>query len=382
MPLLSIRLFGEFSAVDQRGNALSLGNRRTQAVIAFLALTSEGERTVKDFASLFGGDDPQLSTTALTRDLLFALRFYPPDLLRHDRDSVRLNPASVEIDAGRFTNLAASESLASIRMAVDLYQSPLLPGFASGIEAFDRWLEIERRHYAREAIAVISKLLAAQIKAGWWELAVETASRLLSLDPSQEVVHRTLMRLQLEQGRADSALRRYQECADILRRGFDREPSAETEKVHRDIVEALKKTPAPREVFRKPLDRPVLILIVEDDMVSSALLEGLLDDAGYEIVAVADGASALIEIGRRQFDLLVLDINVPTLNGLQFFEVMMQKGFDTPAVFITGSASAEVEARSLELGAADFLRKPIRRETLLPRIRAILQRRERARVVR
>ena len=382
MPLLSIRLFGEFSAVDQRGNALSLGNRRTQAVIAFLALTSEGERTVKDFASLFGGDDPQLSTTSLTRDLLFALRFYPPDLLRHDRDSVRLNPAAVEIDTARFNNLAASESLASIRMAVDLYQSPLLPGFASGIEAFDRWLEIERRHYAREAIAVISKLLAAQIKAGWWELAVETASRLLSLDPSQEVVHRTLMRLQLEQGRADSALRRYQECADILRRGFDREPSAETEKVHRDIVEALKKTPAPREVFRKPLDRPVLILIVEDDMVSSALLEGLLDDAGYEIVAVADGASALIEIGRRQFDLLVLDINVPTLNGLQFFEVMMQKGFDTPAVFITGSASAEVEARSLELGAADFLRKPIRRETLLPRIRAILQRRERARVVR
>jgi len=382
MPLLSIRLFGEFSAVDQRGNALSLGNRRTQAVIAFLALTSEGERTVKDFAALFGGDDPQLSAAALTRDLLFALRFYPPDLLRHDRDSVRLNAAAVEIDTARFNNLAASESLASIRMAVDLYQVPLLPGFVSGVEAFDRWLEIERRHYAREAIAVISKLLAAQIKAGWWELAVETASRLLSLDPSQEVVHRTLMRLQLEQGRADSALRRYQECADILRRGFDREPSAETEKVHRDIVEALKKTPAPREVFRKPLDRPVLILIVEDDMVSSALLEGLLDDAGYEIVAVADGASALIEIGRRQFDLLVLDINVPTLNGLQFFEVMMQKGFDTPAVFITGSASAEVEARSLELGAADFLRKPIRRETLLPRIRAILQRRERARIVR
>jgi DNA-binding response OmpR family regulator len=177
-------------------------------------------------------------------------------------------------------------------------------------------------------------------------------------------------------------LRRYQECADILRRVFDRVPSAETEKVHQDIVETLKKLPAPREVFRKPLDRPVLVLLVEDDMVSAALMESLLDDAGYEVVSVTDGASALIEIGRRQFDLLVLDINVPTLNGLQFFEVMMQKGFDTPAVFITGSAAPEVEARSLELGAADFLRKPIRRETLLPRIRAILQRRERARVVR
>jgi DNA-binding response OmpR family regulator len=56
---------------------------------------------------------------------------------------------------------------------------------------------------------------------------------------------------------------------------------------------------------------------------------------------------------------------------------MMKKGMETPAIFITGVAGAEVEARSLELGAAGFLRKPIRKETLLPRVRAILQRRER-----
>ncbi len=381
MALLSIRLFGEFSAVDHRGNALSIGNRRTQAVLAFLALTMEGERTVKDFAALFEGNDPKLAAT-LTHDLQYALRFIPPDLLRHDRGSVRLKQDSVDVDVQRFNVFAASESLASIRSAADLYAGPLLPGFASGLEAFDRWLEMERRQYSREAIAVLSKLLSAQIKAGWWELAVETASKLLTLDPTQEVVHRTLMRLQLEQGRPDSALRRYQECADILRRVFSREPGAETEKLHHEIVETLKETPAPREVFRKPLDRPVLILLVEDDMVSSALVEGLLDEAGYEVMTVTDGASALIEIGRRQFDLLLLDINVPTLNGLQFFEVMIQKGYETPAVFITGSSAPEVEARSLELGAADFLRKPIRRETLLPRIRAILQRRERARIVR
>jgi FixJ family two-component response regulator len=56
---------------------------------------------------------------------------------------------------------------------------------------------------------------------------------------------------------------------------------------------------------------------------------------------------------------------------------MMKKGMETPAVFITGVAGAEVEARSLELGAAGFLRKPIRKESLLPRVRAILQRRDR-----
>src|ERR1700682_5620946 len=243
MSLLSIRLLGQFSAVDHRGNALSTGNRRTQALVAFLALSLEGERTVRDFSALFGGDDPQLAAPLLIRDLQVALRFIPPELMRHDRGSLRFNRESGEGGAARFKLLASSESLASIRSAADVYAGPLLPGFTSGIDAFDRWLEIERQQYAREAVSVFSKLLSAQIKAGWWELAVDTASRLLSLDPTQEIVHRTLMRLQLEQGRPDSALRRYQECADILRREFEREPSIETEKVHREIVEILKETP-------------------------------------------------------------------------------------------------------------------------------------------
>jgi PleD family two-component response regulator len=206
---------------------------------------------------------------------------------------------------------------------------------------------------------------------------VDTASRLLSLDPSQEVVHRTLMRLQLEQGRPDSALRRYLECVDILRRDFGRAPSAETERLHNEIMTALERSPAPREVLRNPIDRPVLVLLVEDDLVSSALVEGFLTEAGYGVIAVTDGADALIEIGRRRFDVLVLDINIPTLSGLRLFEIMIQKGIDTPAIFITGIAGAEAEARSLEMGAADFMRKPIRKETLLARIRTIIQRKMR-----
>ena len=146
-----------------------------------------------------------------------------------------------------------------------------------------------------------------------------------------------------------------------------------------EIEIAMKKSPAPRDAFLKPFDRSVLILVVEDDAVSSALIEGFLNEAGYEAVCVMDGADALLELGRREFDLLLLDINIPTLDGLRLFEIMIQKGIDTPAIFVTGSASPEVEARSLELGAADFLRKPIRKEALLPRIRAILQRRQRAR---
>jgi len=268
----------------------------------------------------------------------------------------------------------ASPSINSINAAADLYRGNLLEGYSSGITRFDEWVTERRLSLWRGAVIIFSRLLAAQVRAGWWENAVESAGRLLALDPSQEVVHRTLMRLQLEQGRADAALRRYQECADVLQREFSRAPSDETERLHQEILEALKRAPAPREAFRNQATSPMLVLVVEDDLVSAALVEGFLDEAGYDVVLVADGADALMEIARRKFDLLILDINIPTLNGLRLFEIMIQKGIETPAIFITGTAGAEVEAQSLEAGAADFLRKPIRKEVLLPRIRQVLAR--------
>lgn len=374
MTLLTIRLFGELSAVDHRGDALSVGSRRTQAAIVWLALHLDSEAPLRDFEALFGDD-----AALLARDLQYAFRFLPTRLLEGDGPNLRFNASAVDVDALRLQELDANGSITALREAAELYRGNLLEGFVSAVEGYDEWLAAERLRYWRIGVGVLGKLLAAQIRAGWWENAVETAGRLLSLDPTQEVVHRALMRLQLDQGRADAALRRYQECAEILRREFNREPSSETEKVREAIMAALEQSPAPRDVFLKPLDRPVLILLVEDDLVSQALMEGFLTDAGYEVIAVTDGADALMEIGRRHFDLLLLDINIPTLNGLRLFEIMIQKGIDTPAIFVSGVASPEVEARSLEIGASDFLRKPIRKETLLPRVRAIVQRRERDR---
>lgn len=375
MATLNLRLFGRFAAIDHRGNSLSVGSRKTQALLIWLALHRDTPTPLNDFAALFGVDD----AVTLGRDLRHALRYFPADLLAGEGASIRFRHSAVEVDAVRFDALTAIGTVHALRQAAELYRGNLLDGYTSGITAFDQWLSGERLHFWRSALSVFGKLLAAQIKAGWWESASETASRLLSLDPTQEVVHRTLMRLQLEQGRPDSAMRRYQECVDILRREFQREPSAETERVHDEINAALRKSPAPRDAFRNPFDHSVLVLIVEDDAVSSALMEGFLAEAGYEVVTVGDGADALLELGKRRFDLLLLDINIPTLDGLRLFEIMIQKGIETPAIFVTGVGSPDIEARSLEIGAADFLRKPIRKEIILPRVRSILQRRERAR---
>src|SRR5439155_19159692 len=66
--------------------------------------------------------------------------------------------------------------------------------------------------------------------------AVQSALRLLALDPLQESVHRSLMRLYVQQGRRHAALRLYQECVEILRRELDVEPEAETQGLYREIL--------------------------------------------------------------------------------------------------------------------------------------------------
>ncbi|HEX2061339.1 MAG TPA: response regulator [Thermoanaerobaculia bacterium] len=378
MVLLSIRLLGEFSAVDYRGDALSIGNRRTHALVIYLALKIGGKTSMAELGSLlFGDPGAEADVREVVRDLHYALRFLPHDILIDDGTSLRFNRATVDVDARRFEELIGAPSMNSIRKAVEIYRGNLLENFSTGMRAFDEWLAERRLTYWRAALAIFGNLLTTQIRAGWWEEAVETAGHLLSLDPSQEVVHRTLMRLQLEQGRPDAALRRYHECAEILRREYGREPSAETERLHREIERALERSPAPREVSRTRPDGPVLVLLVEDDLVSSALIEGYLAEAGYDVVTVADGGEALLQLGKRHFDLLILDINIPTLSGLKVFEIMLQKRIDTPALFITGIPGTDVEMQSLEMGAAGFLRKPIRKEVLLPRIRGILQRSQR-----
>src|SRR5216684_6183923 len=220
MPILTIRLFGEFVAADHRGNALPIGSKKTQALLVWLALHRNTPVPLYDFGALFGIDD----VAGMARDLRFALRFLPADVFAGHGDAIRFRPGAIEVDVAHFDSLVAGGTIHALREAADIYTANLLEGFSSGIAAFDQWLAGERLHYWRAALSMLGKLLAVQIKAGWWENASETAGRLLALDPTQEVVHRTLMRLQLEQGRADAALRRYQECCDILHREFHHSP--------------------------------------------------------------------------------------------------------------------------------------------------------------
>src|SRR3954451_19769126 len=165
MSSFKVRLFGEFSATDHRGNTLALGSRRMHATLAWMAMHLDAPAPLRDFAALFSGE----SAGALGRDVRYALRFAAPDVLIGSGDTLRFNPRSIEVDVARFDLLAANDSLNAIRAAAEMYRGNLLEHFDTDLLGFDEWLAERRLHYWHAALATLGKLLAAQIKAGWWE---------------------------------------------------------------------------------------------------------------------------------------------------------------------------------------------------------------------
>lgn len=119
---------------------------------------------------------------------------------------------------------------------------------------------------------------------------------------------------------------------------------------------------------------PARILIVDDDPDILVLAQRVLTAAGYAVTAVKDGIEALMRLSSERFDLVISDVDMPDLDGLRLLEIMNQKGIKADVVFFTARANDESEKRGLALGALDYIRKPIKKEILLLRIKNILAR--------
>jgi type IV pilus assembly protein PilB len=114
------------------------------------------------------------------------------------------------------------------------------------------------------------------------------------------------------------------------------------------------------------------ILVVEDDDETRTLIERVLRNRGYDVTQAADGVEALMAMATKRFDLILTDYEMPNLNGLKFMELKANKGIETPVVFLTGRLGAQDESEALNLGAADYIRKPVSKDVLLMRIQLVL----------
>jgi DNA-binding response OmpR family regulator len=132
-------------------------------------------------------------------------------------------------------------------------------------------------------------------------------------------------------------------------------------------------TTASSEAVSTPGHARVLVIDDEEDM--RAVSSTILRDAGYEVTTAADGIEALMRLGSASFDLILSDVDMPNLDGFKLLEVVARKGVSTPVIFVTGKVEVENEVRGLELGAEDYIRKPVTPPILLARVRTALARR-------
>ena len=122
-------------------------------------------------------------------------------------------------------------------------------------------------------------------------------------------------------------------------------------------------------------DRPPRVLVVEDDQEIAQVLLRSLRMEGYEARASADGEAALADAREFTPDLVILDLGLPKLDGVDVARALRKDGGDVPILMLTARDAVEARVEGLDAGADDYLVKPFERQELLARLRALLRRR-------
>jgi len=121
-------------------------------------------------------------------------------------------------------------------------------------------------------------------------------------------------------------------------------------------------------------DRAPRILLVDDEQPIQTLLSFPLQRDGYEVVQAADGPEALARFDEQVFDLVVLDVMLPRMDGLEVCRRLRAKGETVPIIMLTAKAEEIDKVLGLELGADDYITKPFSMREFRSRVKAALRR--------
>lgn len=115
------------------------------------------------------------------------------------------------------------------------------------------------------------------------------------------------------------------------------------------------------------------ILLVEDDLILSETLVELLEFEGYDVALAGSGNEALEFSSKGEFELFILDVNIPDFNGFELLRMLRDAQNITPAIFLTSMNDIKSLSLGFELGAEDYIKKPFDFDELIVRIKAILR---------
>lgn len=109
------------------------------------------------------------------------------------------------------------------------------------------------------------------------------------------------------------------------------------------------------------------VLVVDDDMMNLRVTKMILEK-DYNVTFAESGQEALDALKEQEFDLILLDIAMPFMNGIETFERMKQRHIETPVIFLTASGEEDDVMAAIRLGAVNYLKKPFLPKELLERV--------------
>lgn len=116
------------------------------------------------------------------------------------------------------------------------------------------------------------------------------------------------------------------------------------------------------------------ILLLEDDLLFGETLQDFLEDEGHTITLCRNGEEAMEKIYASRFDLYLLDINVPLIDGLTLLSELRNSNDCTPAIYLTSYTDKKTLSKAFEQGGDDYLKKPFDMDELILRINALMRR--------
>ena len=132
----------------------------------------------------------------------------------------------------------------------------------------------------------------------------------------------------------------------------------------------------PQEVCGSGVGSRARVLVMEDEANVARALEMVLKEEGYEVDVAMTGASALDRFNRKDFDLLIADLRLPDINGMDVIKKVRQEQPNTDVVVITGYSTVASAVEAMKLGAVDYLAKPFTEDELKNIIASTLKKRE------
>jgi DNA-binding SARP family transcriptional activator len=289
VPKLHIDLLGGCSAVLEGSGNSVLPTKKSQALLAYLAVPPGRFHAREKLTAMFWGEAPEAHARQSFRQALLSIRRAfgsgPRPILLARSGAIALDAEAVTVDVALLEAALSDGTTAALERVAELYKGEFLTGLNLDEQAFEEWRAVERERLNVLAVKALISLVDRQALETP-DAAIQTVRRVLAIDPSQENMHRTLMRLLLRQGQRAAALKQYQLCVDWLERELGVEPEEETRQLYRDILRSAGSSTKRLHAVSSPLRRQVNARAEEAPMVGRNLEFDQLQDALTQMLDV------------------------------------------------------------------------------------------------